>query len=89
MKKIRRQKVTEDGSVLDKTRAGPMTKAVGCTCQDQGNKVRSGKGPQLLRLHSANFTETSERGKQNAHGGGNYCNQWSKRFRKVRHLGLA
>ena len=47
----------EDGRVLDKARAGRMTIAVGCTCQDSGNKVRSGKSPHLLRLHSAHFSK--------------------------------
>ena len=42
----------EEGSVLGKPRVGRMTKAVGCACQDRGNKVKSGKSPQLLRLHS-------------------------------------
>jgi hypothetical protein len=47
----------EDGSVLDKPRAGRMTIVVGCTCQDRGNEVSSGKSPQVTRMHSAHFSK--------------------------------
>jgi len=28
-----------------------------CTCQDRGNRVSSGKSPQVIRLHSAHFSK--------------------------------
>jgi hypothetical protein len=47
----------EDRSVLDKSRAGRMTITVGCSCQDRGNEVSSGKSPQVIKLHSAHFAK--------------------------------